>query len=159
MWSREIIPRMGPFIQFDQLSAFFDELAGKGRIEKPDVREAFAAFNVVDTSGRFVAPVIVEQKTDKLYSLLLALSQKLSEAVSHSLPVEELERRFGLRNREEALVVCYHELMWELLGYFEAQGLIHRPPAFISPREAAARDIGDLVFLVRSRDKSTSSPK
>jgi len=47
--------------------------------------------------------------------------------------------------------ISYHELMWDLLDDLEKQGIIRKPIAFADPKKAQAKDIADLVFIVRGK--------
>lgn len=48
-------------------------------------------------------------------------------------------REYAFNSDEESLVIFYHELMWELLDYFEEEGIIKKPIAFSNPDESARK--------------------
>jgi len=149
-WSEVAIKKMIPFVaDWDNFSQMFDDFVEKGKVENKKAKQVFGPFNLFDSSGRFTVPVIVEKKDDALYQNCLSLSSKVSEQVLEVINWKKLKKELGFQDEEEALVVSYHELMWELLDYFEQQGLIQKPIAFANPEEAQSKDIGDLVFIVK----------
>lgn len=59
----------------------------------------------------------------------------------------------GSNDSSAALVIAYHEFMWELLAYLEQTGVV-RPPAILSAKtHADPRQVHDLVFVVVEQPK------
>jgi len=139
---------MLPFVaDFGNFGKMFDDFIEKGKIESKDAKKVFGPFNLFDSNGRFTVPIIVEKNEDSLYKISLALSKKICEQVLKD--IEKLTKDLCFQDKEEALVIAYHELMWELLEYFEQKGLIQKPIAFANPEAAQSKDIADLVFIVK----------
>jgi hypothetical protein len=80
----------------------------------------------------------------------LAVAAAVAESTVHHIDVPQIKKIYGFRSDEEALIVSYHEMMWELMDALERQGLLQRPLAFSRPKDATPGDIGDLVFITTS---------
>ncbi len=149
-WSKVAIKKMLPFVaDWGNFEKMFHDFIEKGKVESEDAKKVFGPFNLFDSNGRFTVPIIVEKKEDSLYKISLALSKKICEQVLEVIHSEKFTKDFCFQDKEEALVIAYHELMWELLEYFEQKGLIQKPIAFANPEAAHTKDIADLVFIVK----------
>jgi hypothetical protein len=77
------------------------------------------------------------------------MTQALAGVVPGHLHLTAIVEEFGFRDAKQALVVAYHEMMWDLMDRLEAEGLVRKPVAFADPGHAQSSDIADLVFIVR----------
>jgi hypothetical protein len=149
-WSPAVLPRFGPFLQSEHLIALFDQLRKFGRIADPGVRQTFAPYSIADADGKFTVPTIHQRSGDALNDEALAVAAAVAESTVHHIDVPQIKKSYGFRSDEEALIVSYHEIMWELMDALERQGLLQRPLAFSRPKDATPGDIGDLVFITTS---------
>jgi len=150
-WSEKTIPKMIPFVADwkNQLQMFNDYLE-KGRVVNEEAKKVFAPFNLYDKDGYFTIPVIEEKEDNELYRISCAISEKVAERVPKILDLSGLTEKYGFRDNGQAMVIVYHEMMWDLMDYFEEEGLVGKPVAFASPEKVEQKDIADLVFIVRS---------
>jgi hypothetical protein len=149
-WTDKAIKNMMPFVSdWKNLMKMFDDYIQFGFVKDAEVRKVFDRFNLYDASGRFTVPVIVESKDNTLYSDCDILSNRVAENMFKVFDLSDLTEEFSFSSDEEALVIFYHELMWELLDYYEREGIIKKPIAFSNPDESLPEDISDLVFIVR----------
>ncbi|MDH4222382.1 MAG: hypothetical protein OEV55_02465 [candidate division Zixibacteria bacterium] len=150
-WSEKAIKKMLPFVtDWVNLSKMFDNLVEKGKVEDEKAIQVFGPYNLFDSSGRFTVPIILESEDNKLYQKSLQLSKNVSNQVLDVIDLENLKNEFDFRDKEQALIIAYHELMWELLDYLEQERIIQKPVAFANPDKAEPKDIGDLVFIVKT---------
>ncbi|RJP81148.1 MAG: hypothetical protein C4524_02420 [Candidatus Zixiibacteriota bacterium] len=148
-WSEPVIPKMLPFVSdWKHLGKLFDELVSTGRAVDPQARAVFEPFDLFDSQGLFTVPVIEEREDDPLYGRCLDLAREVGLGFPELVDLEALADSFAFNDPAEALVVAYHEFMWELLEVLEEQKLIAKPRAFADPAAAQPADIGQLVFIV-----------
>lgn len=148
-WSEKTIPKMIPFVaDWVNFGQMFDDYMQKGKVEDENAKKVFSPFNLFNSSGEFTVPVIEEIDDNSLYGTCLLISEKISREVSTLVNLTELKETFDFRNEEQTLVIVYHEIMWDLLDYFEEQDLIQKPIAFANPEKAKSKNIADLVFFV-----------
>lgn len=151
-WTKAAIPQMLPFVaDFPTLERMFDDYRSMGVVKDKHAREVFGPFDLFDDSGRFTIPVIDEGRSNRLYRAARAIAAAVAVDVSELLGPEELVQAFHLRDNEQALVIAYHELMWDVMDQLEELGLAEKPTAFAAPKEAKPADIAALVFIARSR--------
>jgi hypothetical protein len=67
--------------------------------------------------------------------------------------MKNLIEEYKFYDGEKAVVVSYHEWMWEYLAYLEERGIINKPFAFSNPKEAGPSDISALLFIVKRSSK------
>lgn len=150
-WTEGAIPRMLPFVaDITTLLQMFNDYRTEGSVVHQRVREVFGPFDLFDEEGRFTIPVIVEDESSPLYRSARAIAEAVAAAAPALLNLASLTEAFGFRDERQALIVAYHELMWDVMDHLEAEGLVRKPAAFAEPERAAPSDIADLVFIVRA---------
>jgi hypothetical protein len=149
-WTDEALPRMRPFVSdFPTLGRLFEDYKSRDRVEDAHAREVFGPYDLFDASGRLTVPIIVEDSSNALYRAATAVARATAAEAPALLDLGDLASTFDLRDERQALIVAYHELMWDLLDGLEAQGLVRKPAAFATPGQANPADIAALVFVVR----------
>jgi hypothetical protein len=150
MWTEGTAPVMTPFMGDDRkLRACFADCVERGRIENQGVRELFVPYGLVSESGECKFPIFSEDPGDSLFETADALARRVADQAASDLALGELAREFGFRDESQALVVAYHELMWDLLDELGRTGAITRPALLDEPSSADKAHVGNLVFVVR----------
>ena len=150
-WTGDAIPHMLPFVaDIPTLLQMFNDYRTEGVVAHQRVREVFGPFDLFDEEGRFTIPVIVEDDSNSLYRSARAIAEKVAAEAPARLNVPSFAEELGFRDARQALVVAYHELMWDVIDHLDAEGLVRKPAAFAEPDRAAPSDIADLVFIVRA---------
>lgn len=148
-WSRAALPHMRPFVaDLRALEALFDGFAA-GRLTDPYAKQVFASYNLFDDAGRFTVPVITRDPSDAIHAMALRIATTLAERIPESLDLQQLRAQFGFRTDAQALIVTYHELMWDILAAFEGKGVVQRPKILTGAGKIAPADVSALVFGVR----------
>jgi hypothetical protein len=128
------------------------EIIDQGRVTSPDLLKAYAPYGIFDRSGRSLLPTIEERAGNPLFAASTKLSRRVAELFLQRVDLDRLARELALHDRRHALVIGYHEWMWELVDQLERAGLVRRPALFrlTEPRKARPEHVGELIFLVRS---------
>jgi hypothetical protein len=135
-WTDKAIKNMMPFVSdWKNLMKMFDDYIQFGFVKDAEVRKVFDKFNLYNESGSFTVPVIAESKDNTLYSDCDILSNKVAENMFKFFDLSGFTNEFNFSSDEETLVIFYHELMWELLDYYEREGVIKKPIVFSNPDE------------------------
>lgn len=149
-WTEAAIPLMAPFVaDFPTLARLFDDYRTVGWVEDARAREVFGPFDLFDEDGRLTVPVLVRGGDDPLSRSARTIADRLAREAPELLDLPALVSEFGFRDEAQALVVAYHELMWEVMDTLEARGIVERPRAFADPDSAGPADVAALVFVVR----------
>ncbi|MGB7620957.1 MAG: hypothetical protein WBN92_01280 [Terriglobia bacterium] len=149
-WTERAIPKMMPFVaDIKTFLRMFDDYVEKGRVEDEHARKVFAPFDLFDQTGRFTVPIIKPDGSDPLYQLRQEIAGQIARSAPDLLKLSSLSKEFGFRDNKQALVIVYHELMWDLMDQLESKGIVQKPVAFVATDKAKQADIADLVFIVR----------
>ncbi len=155
-WHDSALPKIKPLIadRYNILN-LIDGYIKKGKIKNEKARKELVLFNLIDSSGEITLPVITEKRGDPLYERCLAISKAVVDYFTGVLNLGDIEEDLALEDEEQALLIVFRELMWDMTKYLEAQGLVQKPEVFAFPERAQQTDIGDLTFLItKERIKS-----
>ena len=150
-WSEEPIKKIFRYFNWNKLGALLEDYLENGRIVDEALRKNLAETGIFDSVGKLTIPIIIEREDNQLYSACREVADKTANLFLRNLDLERLKTEFDFNNDERAIVVSYHEWMWEYLDYLEKEGLVRRPFAFSNPEEAGPEDIGALLFVVDGR--------
>ena len=126
-----------------------EDIVKYGKVQNKKAITVFKPYNILDSDGNLTIPVIVEDMSNSLYEPCEVLAQKVARQVLNTLNIQELRSELHIEDRSETIIVAYHELMWDLLDYFETQNIIQKPFIFANPEKAKLKDVSDLIFIVK----------
>lgn len=126
------------------------EILTSGRVASRNLRDTYRAFGIFDAQGRSLLPVIHERAENPLFAASSRLADQTAQAFLDSVDLDRLMREFDLPDKRTAVVIGYHEWMWELIDELERTSLVRRPLLFSHPSEAPKARVGELMFLVQS---------
>ncbi|RJP46662.1 MAG: hypothetical protein C4584_01295 [Armatimonadetes bacterium] len=94
-------------------------------------------------------PALFEQPKDPIYQSSLKLSKKLAETVLAYLDLPNLTLEYKLPDIKQALIIIYHEIIWDILKEVEETGLLIRPKIINKPENIKKDNLTDLMFLIQ----------
>jgi hypothetical protein len=150
MWAPEARSAMGPLVSDRKnFRAMFMQLSTQNRVVDPQLKAIFGSYGILDPDGLFKPPVIVEDAGNALYTISHSLAERVGAEVLQRMDRVRVKRAASLRSEEQALVIGYHELMWELLDALEKEGLVRRPRLLSDPKNAEHHEVADLLVMIR----------
>ena len=138
---------------FSNLKLIRDNFTEHGKLINKKLIKELEPYEIVDSSGNLSVPIIREDTDDKLFVICESVAKKVVELFLLNVNLEELVKEFGFNVESEALIVCYHEFMWELLEYLEEKDIVKKPFFFYRPDEATFKDLGSLLFIIKKSAK------
>lgn len=148
-WSHAAIPHMKPFVtDWRAVETLFEAFVAGESLVDPDVRAVFEPFDLFDDEGRLTIPIVVADSTDPVHRAGLRIATVLTDRVPEALDLPGMVERFGFRDEPQALVVAYHELMWDVLDVLVRRGVVVRPAILDGAAESPA-EVAALVYGVR----------
>lgn len=154
-WSRTGMSIIRPF--FGVLRALdnevFKQFADKGFIEDSKAKATLLPYGIFDDSDSLRIPIIEEDEENELYRVSLSIARRIAEKSLSLLAPDEMNALYDFRDVQQAMVVVFHELMWDLMGVLEEQGIIQKPVVFANPEEASSEDIVDLLLIVKKEPR------
>ncbi|WP_303644693.1 hypothetical protein [Bacteroides caecimuris] len=135
----------------DKLLIKFANCIGENQlvIENEDIKVTLEKWNLVDKEGHVSVPVIYSGNGDKIDNLCDKITKVIAEAVKkHCI---SFANEYHIGSQEEAEVIFYHEVMWDLLSILEDTHLIEKP-AILKGEEVGKEHFKDITFIVISNE-------
>jgi hypothetical protein len=147
-WSYAALPSMKPFVtDMASVMGLFEALADGDPVAR-DVRPVFEDYGLFDADGRLTIPILEAHAGDPLFDIANRIASTLVSRAPAALDLPEMRRRFGFSTDARALIIGFHELMWDLLDVLEERGLVQRPAVLDGAGKGPA-DVAALIFGVR----------
>jgi len=149
-WTEELLPMMQTLLsRWDLQEKMLAELSSLGKIQDQEIIRTLGKYQLFDEQGNLKIVLIEENPQQPLY----AISRKIASAVTHFLASEvelnKLKDRFHFASASQALIILYHEVIWEVMDALEREQLLDKPAAFQHPQRARPADISDLVLILK----------
>lgn len=138
---------------FANLKMLRDNFTEHGKIVNEKLLRELKPYDIVDSSGNLNVPIIREHTDDKLFIICESIAKKVVKFFLEDIHMQELVKKFNFNAESEALIVCYHEFIWELLEYLEEKDIVKKPFFFYRPHEATYKDLGSLLFIIKRSSK------
>lgn len=148
MWTQSVQPLLTPLNSSSLVDPLLNDLETRGRASDLATQNQLVALGILTADGKAAVPIIHEVPSDPIYADSLAIPHKVSDGMLRAMQSPAIPVLTGSDNSGVALVIAYHEFMWELLAYLEQTGIVS-PPAILSAKtHADPRQVKDLVFIV-----------
>ncbi len=150
-WNSVSMPRLSPFHQAIKRidDATFIHVIDKGVIDDPSWRETFAPFGIADEDGRLTLPIFSENRDNTIYAHSQAIINEIADNIVKLISFENLKDEYDFRDAQQAFVVYYHELMWDIMAILEKDQVVTKPAVFTEDRSVTSKELGDLMFIVK----------
>jgi hypothetical protein len=152
-WTQSVQPFLTPLNDSSLTKPLLNELETQGSVSNPATRERLSALGILTTYGKPAVPIIHEVPTDPIYAVASTISRKVSDAMLRAMESPDVSALCGTDDKGVALIIAYHEFMWELLTYLEQAGVVHPPSILSKETNGDSRQIHDLVFIVVPQSK------
>jgi hypothetical protein len=129
------------------IEALFPIAQGNSIPDKETINE-FAEYGFFDKYSHLTIPVINEKENNDLYSLSIEITDRLLLTFKAKADVEQIKTTYGFSNNSEAVVIFYHEVMFDLMDLLLVNQVIQLPTAFKNSDKATIKDAADLCFIV-----------
>jgi hypothetical protein len=149
-WSEKAIPKMIPFVnRFDLQGKILNDFIEEGKVTDREVIDVFGKFNFFDSNGNFTAPVIEEKEGNAIYNISKEIASKITNFMQSEINLDNLKNEYNFNSNSQALVIVYHEMVWDIMNALENKNIVEKPVAFKEPSKIKPSDIGNLIVLVK----------
>lgn len=99
---------------------------------------------MTDNTGKVLFPII-KKRQDRFHQI----TEKLVNTISSELKNNSgnVAMRYGINNENKAMVILYHEVMWDLMDNLIQDKVIQIPAIFKNKEENKQR-LNEVVFFV-----------
>jgi hypothetical protein len=122
-----------------------------GVFRDPQLKKTFATYGICDQTGRILLPVIKEDPKNKLYQISSRICKKMTRQLTSAKIMEQFTKTFRFRDIQQAMVIVYHEIMWDLMDEMEKSLGIKKPLAMVDAKKASPKNVAELMFLVEPK--------
>jgi len=149
-WSEKAIPIMRPFIsRSDLLEKLLNDFIENGKVTDRNVVTEFSKYNLFDKSGNLTIPIIMENESNRIYLVSEKIATQIVNFLEVNIDMEMLKNQFGFIDNSEAIIILYHEMLWEILIQLEKDKIISKPAIFESKSNPDIRSVSDLIFITK----------
>jgi hypothetical protein len=110
--------------------------------------DEFSVYGFFNQDSTLTIPVINEKETNTLCHLSNEIMDKLLPAFLEKASIETLKTLYQFNDTSEAIVIFYHEVMWDIMDLLLQKEVIQLPTAFQFPERAKPTDAAELCFIV-----------
>jgi hypothetical protein len=147
---------------YSQMKTIYDEEDGllklmlenyikNGKITDQKIISACEPYHILNKKGEITVPIIVENYQNKIFTL----SDQIAMNVCNHLVSNEIFKNiildFKLNDEQQAIIILYHEVMWDLLSIIEEKKLIQKPIILANPEKAEMKDVSNLIYIIKRK--------
>lgn len=114
-------------------------------VQDKKLREKLIKYNLVNSDGQPVIPVIKHGNKDQADLLCDEIATIVSGAVNEY--AGKIASTYNIPSQQDAAVIFYHEVMWDLRSLLLSNGIIHKP-AILNGEEVGPEHFSDITFIV-----------
>ncbi len=138
------------FYERDDLKqAMLNNILLEGKVTDTAVINNFAIYNIFDGEGNVLVPIIQENNQNILYQLSNKMSDKICNAIIANIRLDEITKQFKLKDNEQALIIFYHEILWNIMAELDVKNIIDKPLILSDPSKANSGDLANLIFFIK----------
>lgn len=151
-WSDNSRANMKPFFsRFDLLDKILSNYIDNTKVTDKEAMEVYSEYNLFDKNGYLTIPIITESDDDPLFNISKDIAIKTSEYIINNTDTNELITKFNLADKSQAIIIVYHEVLWDILDILEKENIISKPEVFKNPESAKPKDVSDLILLIKEK--------
>jgi len=132
----------------NDIKALIQSLRSNARPLDKKLFDEFSAYGFFNPDSTLTIPVINEKETNTLCLLSNEIMDKLLPAFLEKADIETLKTLYQISDTSEAIVIFYHEVMWDIMDLLLQKEIVQLPTAFQFPEKAQPTDAADLCFIV-----------
>lgn len=117
---------------------------GHLNMDDPDKAARLARYGYTDTLGNLTLPVIHIGQDNRMNRAADGILTPLVDAVKSRM--FRFAKAYGIANEEQAAIIFYHELMWDVLDLLTERGII-TCPAILTGQSSDPRHLRDVTFV------------
>jgi ribulose 1,5-bisphosphate carboxylase large subunit-like protein len=130
------------------LKKMLNDYKNDKNISDPEVISSLNKYELFNEKGELLLPVIHANNANELYRKSRSISKKVADYLVKNINFGMITDHYPAITKEQAMIIIYHEVMWDILELMEERGLLTKPIAFTNPHQAKESDLKDLIFIV-----------
>ncbi|MCK4661440.1 MAG: hypothetical protein KAT68_01135 [Bacteroidales bacterium] len=136
------------FNNYNSLSLMIDDYKKHQRITDEKNKEFLMTYGLCREDGSITFPIIRNDSLDEINSISKNIAQTIINYLIKEIDFSSIMSQYGIQTKTEAIVILFHEIMWDILDIMEENKQIKKPIAFSEPKNCKKTDLKDLFFVV-----------
>ena len=104
-------------------------------------------YDICDINGNLKVPFLKKDSTNNFYICCNKIADKIFNYLVTEVDFSSIEKKYNIQSKGDAIVILYHDIMWDILDIMEENGQIKKPIAFSHPDMAKPSDFKDLFLI------------
>jgi hypothetical protein len=130
------------------LKLLLAEIKNKESITNSAFSKELLGHGLLSENGKLSVPIIHEQPGDPIFETTSEISQMIANVMIKTSQTPDFKKIIRTTDKAKALVIGYHEFMWEILSYLENENVLKSPFASNGNEQIKASDLHKLVYII-----------
>lgn len=117
------------------------------KITDSKVKDTLVKYGICDTNGKLKVPFIKKDTTNNFNICCNQIADKIFNYLDKNVDFSTIEKKYNIQSKGDAIIIIYHDIMWDILDLLEEIGQIKKPNAFSYPENSKPADLKDLFFI------------
>jgi hypothetical protein len=127
--------------------SILEEYIKNSKINDDALKNYIKVYGICDENGNIKIPVIVKGDESDIVNSCNKIAQSIYDFMVNKVDYLELNNKFNIHSREDAIIIIYHDIMWDILDILEEKGLVQKPIIFSNPEAAQKSDLKDVLLI------------
>ena len=124
-----------------------EEIIKSSKVTDNVLKETLIKYDICDNDGNLKIPYIKNDSTLNLNRYSINIAKNIYDYLTNSIDFTEISRKYNIKSKGVAIIIVYHEIMWDILDTLEEKGILKKPEAFLNPSSAKISDLKDLLLI------------
>lgn len=127
--------------------AMLNDFKKNSKVTDTIIKGTLVQYGICDESGNFKVPFIKKDTTNTFNICCNHIADKIFNYLVKDVDFSTIEKKYNFQSKGDAIIVMYHNIMWDVLDVLVENGQIKKPNAFTHPDNSTLTDLRDLFFL------------
>jgi hypothetical protein len=127
--------------------ALLKDFKKNSRITDTTIKDKLIQYDICDASGKLKVPFIKNDTTNNFNICCNHIANKIVNYLVENIDFSTIETKYNIQSKGDAIIILYHDIMWDILDILEENGQLIKPIAFSHPEKSVPSGLKDLFFI------------
>lgn len=128
-------------------NSVLNEINTNSKIKDDVLKRTLIKYDICDDKGNLKIPYIKKDSTLNINRNCINIAQKIYDYLIKNVDFTEINSKYNIQSNGAAIIIVYHDIMWDILDTMEEKGFLKKPKAFSNPSAAKTTDLKDLLLI------------
>ena len=131
--------------------SILNELISNSKISDNVLITSLKPYGICDDKGNILIPYFRQGTSSEIIKYSELIAETIYDYLLNNVNFTKINAKYNIQSNGDAIIIVYHDIMWDIMDIFEEDGLIKKPVAFSNPEKAVASDLKDLLIIYEKR--------